>query len=122
MSKTAITTLNDIAQTIYDNKGFNIIALDVRGISTMTDFYLIAEGNIDRHVKSLSQAIQYKMSELNQTLLHAEGLQTPDWVVMDYSDIVVHLFIPDLREKYALEQLWKEAKIVDLHIDVKEEK
>ena len=122
MSKTAITTLNDIAQTIYDKKGFNIIALDVRGISTMTDFYLIAEGNIDRHVKSLSQAIQYKMSELNQTLLHAEGLQTPDWVVMDYSDIVVHLFIPDLREKYAVEQLWKEAKIIDLHIDVKEKK
>lgn len=120
MSKTVQKTLDSIAQTIYEKKGFNILALDVRGFSTMTDFYLIAEGNIDRHVKAISKAIQDKMAEFNYTLLHIEGAQTPDWLVMDYGDIVVHLLVPDVREKYSLEQLWREAKIVDLHIDVKE--
>ncbi len=120
MSKSVMKTLDTIAQAIYDKKGFNIIALDVRGFSTMTDFYLIAEGNIDRHVRSLAQAIREVLSHSDDVLLHVDGEKTSDWLVMDYSDIVIHLFVPDLREKYALERLWHEAKIVDLHIDVKE--
>lgn len=120
MSRTVLKTLDSIAQAIYDKKGFNILALDVRGFSTLTDYYIIAEGNIDRHVKAISQAIQDMLSECGLSLLHIDGQRTPDWLVMDYGDIVIHLFIPDLREKYALEQLWKEAKIVDLHIEIKE--
>lgn len=120
MPKTALKTLDSIAQAIYDKKGFNILALDVRGFSTMTDYYVIAEGNIDRHVKAISQTIQDTLSEHGLKLLHIDGQKTPDWLVMDYGAIIIHLFIPDLREKYALEQLWKEAKIIDLHIDVKE--
>lgn len=120
MSKTILKTLDSIAQTIYDKKGFNILALDVRHFSTMTDFYLIAEGNIDRHVKAISQAIEDSLSQSGLILLRIEGSRASDWLVMDYGDIVIHLFIPDLRERYALEQLWQEAKIVDLHINVKE--
>lgn len=120
MTKSVQKTLDAVAQTIYDKKGFNILGLDVRGFSTMTDFYIIAEGNIDRHVKAISQSIRDMLGESGNVLLHMEGSQSTDWVVMDYGDFVIHLFVPDLREKYALEQLWKEAKIVDLHIDVKE--
>lgn len=119
MSKTVLKTLDSIAQAIYDKKGFNILALDVRGFSTLTDYYIIAEGNIDRHVKAISQSIEDALSASGLSLLHIDGQKTPDWLVMDYGDIVIHLFIPDLREKYALEQLWREAKIIDLHIDVK---
>lgn len=113
-------SLDLIAQTIYDKKGFNILALDVRGFSSMTDFYIIAEGNIDRHVRSISKSIEDVMSEVGLKLLRSDGLQSSDWLILDYGDIIVHLFIPDFREKYALEQLWREAKIVDLHIDLKE--
>lgn len=122
MSKTVQKMLDLIAQAIYDKKGFNILALDVRGFSTMTDYYIIAEGNIDRHVKALSQAIQDVLGDSEYKLQHLDGQKTSDWVVMDYSDIVVHLFVPDLREKYNLEQLWRDAKIVDLHIHIKENK
>lgn len=120
MSKTVLRTLDSIAQIIYDKKGFNILALDVRNFSTMTDYYIIAEGNIDRHLKAISQAIKDELNESEQDLLRIEGEKTSDWLVMDYGDIVIHLFVPDLREKYALEQLWQEAKIIDLHIDVKD--
>lgn len=120
MSKTVLRTLDSIAQAIYDKKGFNIIALDVRGFSSMTDFYMIAEGNIDRHVKALSQTIRDIMKESGHSLLHFEGEKASDWVVMDYGDIVIHLLVPDVRERYALEQLWREAKIIDLNIDVRE--
>lgn len=121
MSKQHKKILSEVSQAIYDKKGFNILALDVRGISTMTDYYLIAEGSVSRHVKSLYSAIKDKLSESGIELLHAEGVNESDWIVMDYGDFVIHLFIPDLREKYALEELWTKAKIVDVDIVVSNE-
>lgn len=110
------TELNTIAQIIYDKKGFNILSLDVRGVSSLADYVIIAEGNIDRHVKALTVTIRNALEDLGQKPLYVEGEPTGDWVVIDYGEIVIHLFVSDLREKYALEDLWKEAKIVDLNI------
>jgi ribosome-associated protein len=110
--------LNSISQTIFDKKGLNILVLDVRNISTMSDFCIIAEGSVGRHVKALSAAIKDMMEETGSTLYHCDGVQDGDWIVMDYSDIVIHLLTPDMREKYALEELWKKAKIVDVEINV----
>lgn len=112
--------LNAIAQAIFDKKGFNILAIDVRDISTLTDFFLIAEGSVDRHVRGISLAVEEKLSEMGHRALHVEGKESGDWIVMDFCDVLVHLFIPDLREKYALENLWKEGKIVDLDIKISE--
>lgn len=113
--------LNAVSQAIFDKKGFNILVLDVRGISTMTDYYIIAEGSVDRHVKSLYSTIKDKMIELEVELYCAEGMADAVWIVMDYGEFVIHLLTPDMREKYALEELWKKAKIVDVEIDVSNE-
>ncbi|MBA3236763.1 MAG: ribosome silencing factor [Parachlamydiaceae bacterium] len=110
--------LDVISQAIFDKKGSNIIALDVRGISTMTDYVIIAEGTVERHVKAIHTTVLDAMKQKGQSALHVEGVREGDWVVMDFGDIVIHLFIPELREKYSLESLWKEGKIVDLHIIV----
>ncbi len=118
MKRSSLETLNAIAQVIYDKKGFNIMALDVRGLSNITDFLLIAEGNVDRHVTSIGRAIIDELEKKGEEPVHAEGLKTGDWVVIDYGDIMVHLFSPNLRERYSLERLWDESKIVDLDIDV----
>lgn len=109
--------LNRIAQIIYDKKGFNILVLDVHEICTMTDYFIIAEGTVDRHVKAISQAIIDDFAGQGLQPLHIEGQQEGDWVVLDYGDFVIHLFIPDLREKYDLEELWQEGEIVDVKID-----
>ena len=118
MSRTPLETLNAIAQVIYDKKGFNILALDVRGLSSITDFLLIAEGNVDRHISSIGRAIIEELEERGEEPVHVEGLKTGDWAVLDYSEIVVHIFCPGLRERYSLERLWNESKIVDLEIDI----
>ena len=109
--------LNAIAQAIFDKKGVNILALDVRGISTMTDYYIIAEGTVDRHVRAISLAIQDALKKKVRAL-HVEGEKEGEWAVLDYGEVVIHLFIPELRERYALEELWKNSKIVDLQIDI----
>lgn len=113
-----IKSLNAIAQTIFDKKGFNILALDIRNFSTMADYVIIAEGSVDRHVKSLSSSLKDRIPEIGLNIYHAEGEREGEWIVMDCGDVVVHLLIPDMREKYALEELWKKAKIVDLDIVV----
>ena len=110
--------LDTIAQIIYDKKGSNILALDLRKISTIADYVIIAEGHVDRHVIGMAHAIEDKLQEIGLKPAHVEGLKVGDWVVLDYLDIMVHLFTPGYREKYQLEQLWREALIIDLNIDV----
>lgn len=110
--------LNEIAQTLYDKKAFNLLALDVHRISTLTSFFIIAEGNVDRHVIALSKAVIETMKEHGLRPIHVEGKQDGEWVVIDFMDIVVHLFTPGLREKYQLESLWQQGEVVDLHIEL----
>ncbi|MGA8163763.1 MAG: ribosome silencing factor [Waddliaceae bacterium] len=112
--------LNAVAQTIYDKKGRNILAIDVRNISTVTDYFLIAEGSVERHVQALGAAIDETIKDLGLVLYRSEGKTTGEWIVLDCGDILIHLFLPELREKYALEELWQEGEIVDLHIKLKD--
>jgi ribosome-associated protein len=116
-NRSILKDLNHIAQILYDKKGFNILVLDVRNVCTMTDYFIIAEGTVDRHVRALCQAIVDEFALRGMYPLHTEGQQEGDWVVLDYADFVIHLFIPELREKYALEELWQAGQIVDVKID-----
>ncbi len=117
-TKDPIQLLNTIAQAIYDKKGINILALDVRGISTLTDFVIIAEGNVDKHVTAIANAVIDTLKKEGVTTVYTEGLSAGDWVVIDYLHIMVHLFMPGLRDKYMLEQLWRDGSIVDLNISL----
>jgi ribosome-associated protein len=118
VEENSIFVLNAIAQTIYDKKGMNILALDVKSISTVTDYVVIAEGNVDKHVVAIAHAVQGALRTLGLQPLRTEGMQSGDWVVLDYFTIMVHLFMPGLRDKYQLEELWREGKIIDLQINV----
>ena len=117
MKKTPLEILNFIAQVIYDKKGSNILALDVQGISSIADYLIIAEGNVDRHVISIAKAVIDELRKQGEAVSRVEGLTTGDWIVIDCSGIMVHLFMPGLRNKYSLEKLWQESKIIDLVID-----
>lgn len=106
--------LKTICQAIADKKGTNIITIDVRGISTITDYFIIAEGNADRHVQALASTVEEAMGHKP---FRAQGREYGDWIVLDYLDVLVHLFTPEMREKYQLEQVWSEGKIVSVPID-----
>ena len=110
--------VNLVAQIIFDKKGFNITAIDLRGVTQMTDFMIIAEGGVDRHVQGIAHEVVKKLSE-DEGLMpdKTEGRENGDWIVLDYGDFMIHLFAPGLREKYRLENLWPEGKIVDLQIN-----
>jgi ribosome-associated protein len=117
MDNDYLLILSKIAQVIFDKKGMNILALDVRGFSTITDFVIIAEGAVDKHAIAIAHAVLDAMREIDLDPLFVEGLQSGDWIVLDFHLVMVHLFMPGLRDKYQLEQLWREGKIVDLTIN-----
>ena len=111
--------LNLIGQVIYDKKGFNILALNVKGLSSITDYILIAEGNIERHGNALARSVMNALKDQGIKPLRTEGVKNGDWIILDYGEVMVHLFsTPGLRERYALERLWVKSEIVDLSIDV----
>ena len=110
--------INYLAQLLFDKKANNIIAIDVRGISSITDFILIADGNVDRHVIALAKEIQNQLGAKGEKPAYIEGLQTGDWVVLDYFGIVIHLFVPEMRQKYQLERLWSDGKVLDLKLSL----
>ena len=103
-----------MAHTLYNKKAFNILVLDVQGISTLTDYFIIAEGNIDRHIKALADEVIDVFRRQGIAPLQIEGMHACDWIVIDYGYIVVHLFTPELRDRYRLEELWQKGSIVDI--------
>lgn len=116
MSDKQIEILNTIAQAIYDKKGMNILALNVKGVSNLTDYVLIAEGNVDRHVIAIADNVIDVMKKEGERPFMVEGMDSGDWVVLDYLEYMIHLFTPGLREKYRLEELFRDGKIVELQI------
>ena len=113
-----LSLLESIAQAIFDKKGINILALDVREVSSLTDYVLIAEGMVDRHVMALGQEVLHILKEKGELPLNTEGMQHGDWVVLDFGSYMVHLFMPGVRDKYKLEELYRQGKIVNLNIKV----
>ncbi len=114
MKKDLMLVLNQIAQIVFDKKGINIMALDVQGVSTLTDYFIIGEGNVDKHVIALAKSVIETLKKEGESPIHVEGLNEGDWVVIDYMELVIHLFKPGIREKYRLEELWHEGKVIDL--------
>jgi ribosome-associated protein len=108
--------LNKAAQVIYDKKGMNILCLDLRNVSTLTDYAIIGEGAVNRHVIAIAQALIEELEKNGLKPVRVEGLQTGDWVVVDYVEFMVHLFMPGIRDRYQLEELWRKGKIIDLKI------
>lgn len=99
-----------IAGYADDRKAIDIVELDLRGVLGYADYFVIASGNTDRQVKAIHDGIHERMKGEHGILpRRVEGLPQAQWVLMDYLDVVVHIFTPETREFYRLEQLWGEA-------------
>ncbi len=103
------------AQLADDKKALDIKILDLREMTTITDFFIICTGEVEEHVKAIVKSIERGLIESdNFKAWHIEGYNNAKWVVMDYFDFVVHIFNPDSREYYKLEKLWGDAPIIEI--------
>ena len=98
-----------------DKKAENIVVLDLRGISSFTDFFVICSGTSEPHLKAINTGIREGLREHSQiSPLNSEGTVASQWLVMDYSEVLVHIFLEKKREFYALENLWSDAPRLNL--------
>ncbi len=102
-------------QVALDSKAEDLVVLDVREISSFTDYFVIMSGRSSRHVQGLAETIESELRSKRVSSKHSEGLQEGHWVLLDYGDIVAHVFYKDNRSFYDLEGLWHDAPRVDLN-------
>jgi len=100
------------AQLCLDMKANDVLLLNLRGVTDMTDYFVIASGTSDTHVRSVGERLMAELKKQGYSVHHSEGLQQGRWVLLDFVDFVVHIFHPTLRSFYQLERLWSDAEVV----------
>ena len=102
------------ARVAEDNKAEDLVILDVHGISSFTDFFVIMSGRSTRHVQALAESMENELRSKRIKTSRAEGLQEGKWVLLDFGDVIVHVFYYDQREFYDLEGLWHDAPRIEV--------
>jgi len=108
------TVARRAALAAADKKGIDIIVLDVRKVTDFTDYFVICTGAVDVHVRAIRDEIEEKLRLSGWKPLSVEGEDTGRWLLMDYVDVIVHIFQPDARGYYALERLWGDAPRIEI--------
>jgi ribosome-associated protein len=98
-------------EVLVDRKARDVVLLDLRKLSTATDYFLVATGTSDTHVSSIADHVVDTLKESGHRPLNVEGARTGRWVLIDYFSFVVHVFHPEAREFYQLERLWGDAPL-----------
>ncbi len=116
MAKTAApapeTIARRAAQLALDMKADDVVVLDLKGVTDMTDYFVIASGTSDTHVRATAEHIAEQLKKEGAAANHVEGLPQGRWALMDFVDVIVHVFHPTLRQFYQLERLWGDAREV----------
>ena len=97
------------ADLALDRKAESVCALDLRGVSSATDFFVLATGNSDIQVRAIADHVMDELAKDGLKPLHVEGMDRARWVLLDFVEFVVHIFHPEAREFYQLELLWGDA-------------
>ncbi len=103
-------------EVCLERKAEDVVVLDLKKVSDMTDFFVICEGYTDIHVRAIADNVRDKLKEeYGLSPWHVEGMENGSWVLLDYVDFVMHVFQPETRQFYQLERLWTDARRHELH-------
>lgn len=110
MAKRTKTVAKKLIKHALSKKAEDVLLMDLRKITTMTDFFVICTGGSDVQVKAIADAVVEGAREDGVSVYHVEGYNSATWVLIDFVDIVFHVFQPDVRKYYQLERLWGDAQ------------
>ena len=104
-----------VTQAVEEKKGLDPVTLDLRPITPIADYFVIASGTSLIQVQAIAERVEELLKEHGVKLLHREGRGQARWVLLDYGDVVVHIFQEEARRFYDLERLWGDAKVVNMN-------
>jgi ribosome-associated protein len=113
----ALDLVRQAAQAALSKKAYDLIALDLRDLRGVSDYFFICSAGSDVQVKAVADAVEEKLRESGARPWHVEGLEGRRWVLLDYVEMVVHVFHEKTREYYMLDRLWGDARSVDLGLE-----
>jgi ribosome-associated protein len=96
-----------IVNIIDDRKGKRIEQIEIKDITVVTDYFVIASGTSTTHVRGIADEVQFKMEQEGVKCAHIEGYETASWILLDFLDVVVHIFLEEERQFYNIERLWR---------------
>ena len=102
----------NIANALEEKKGEDILLLDLKGIASFTDYFIICNGTTERMLNALADTLLKDLRKEIKQKGRKEGEAHEGWLIVDYGDVIVHLFSPDQRDYYRLEELWNEGKVL----------
>jgi ribosome-associated protein len=110
------TLVQTIIKGIQEKKGSNIVVADLSGIDgTICNNFIVCQGNSPTQVEAIAESVgDMARMELQERPTHVVGLENAQWVAMDYTDVLVHIFLPDVRQYYDLEHLWDDAQLTHI--------
>lgn len=111
---TSLETAKAVAKALDNKKGSNIKVIKIDNISVLADYMVIATGNSSTQVKALADNVEYELEQADITVSHIEGYRSNGWILMDYVDVIVHIFDEESRAFYNLERLWKDGEEIDI--------
>ncbi|MGI5958256.1 MAG: ribosome silencing factor [Massiliimalia sp.] len=111
---TSLEVVKQVVKTLDDKKAENIDVLRIGDLTIMADYFVIASTTNSTHVKSLVDEVEYQLKEQGVAPLRIEGYQYANWVILDYGDVVVHIFHEETRNYYNLDRLWSDGEQVDI--------
>ena len=106
---TAERKVRSAARAALDKRATDLVVLDVQGLSNVTDYFLVCSGKSTTHLEAITDAIRGELKSEGARPLHAEGVAASGWILLDYGDVLMHVFLEDTRAYYALERLWGDA-------------
>jgi ribosome-associated protein len=108
--KTSKRFVNRVAELALSKKAEDVVSMDLRGLTTTCDFFVICGATSDVHARAIADGVVQGMKEVGERPWHVEGHEASKWVLIDYVDVVVHVFNRETRDYYQLERLWGDAK------------
>jgi len=106
--------VDEIVELIESKKGYNIKIFNLQKLASFADYFIVCSGDVDVHVKAIADEVDKQLRKEGTKCYHREGYNTLNWVLLDYFDVVVHIFQKDAREFYNLEKLWGDAEVTEI--------